>query len=147
MYNEIRAYAVVIPTYTLKFTWHVKTGYGKCNKLNKLCKFNYFAIVEDDWELSHRKLTGINDEGTQGSQVTDWVREKDTEKGGPKSSKSRDEQRHLQEDFEDELNREEVKVIWFVEPLSYYVLQCSRINIPSLKWNNNLELRASLGQM
>ncbi|XP_015774966.1 PREDICTED: protein PAT1 homolog 1-like isoform X1 [Acropora digitifera] len=65
------------------------------------------GALEDDWELSHRKLTGINDEGTQGSQVTDWIREKDIEKRGPKPSKSRDEQSHLQEDFEDELNREE----------------------------------------
>ncbi|XP_074614898.1 protein PAT1 homolog 1-like isoform X1 [Acropora palmata] len=65
------------------------------------------GALEDDWELSHRKLTGINDEGTQGSQVTDWVREKDIEKRGPKPSRSRDEQSHLQEDFEDELNREE----------------------------------------
>lgn len=72
-------------------------------------KLNFCAIVEDDWELSHRKLTGINDEGTQGTQVTDWLGEKDFEKAGEKSSKSRDEQSALQEDFEDELNREEVK--------------------------------------
>lgn len=83
-------------------------------------------IAEDDWELSHRKLTGINDEGTQGSQVTDWVREKDIEKRGPKPSKSRDEQSHLQEDFEDELNREEVKSsMMCVEPLSYESLPLS----------------------
>ena len=69
-------------------------------------------VVEDDWELAHRKLAGIHSEGTHEAEVDDWLRKKGfgVQQDNPKSTSSRDD--------EDELDREEV---WVVRIVPYLV--------------------------
>ena len=69
-------------------------------------------FVEDDWELAHQKLAGIHvhDEGRHEAQFDEWLRKKGLglQQDDPKSTLSRDVKTANEEDFEDELDREEV---------------------------------------
>ena len=65
-------------------------------------------FVEDDWELAHQKLAGIHvhDEGRHEAQFDEWLRKKGL--GLHQHAKTASE-----EDFEDELDREEACWILF----------------------------------
>ena len=76
-------------------------------------------IVEDDWELAHRKLSGLHEEGTQEVQYANWLKQKGFEckQGEEKSTTAKYLHSSTHEDFEDELNREEVKTMSCIETI------------------------------
>ena len=70
------------------------------------------CFTEDDWELGHRKLAGLlaGDEDTERAQFDEWLKKKGFGLAGddPKSKSSRPVGNTLEDDYEDELDREEV---------------------------------------
>ncbi|XP_068711836.1 protein PAT1 homolog 1-like [Montipora foliosa] len=67
------------------------------------------GALEDDWELAHRKLSGLHEEGTHEVQYANWLKQKGFEckQGEEKSTTAKYLHSSTHEDFEDELNREE----------------------------------------
>ena len=109
------------------------TKLNNCNKLNSynttinkenkknICKYKnrvfnaYFNLkisyfTEDDWEIAHRKLAGIQNDDTARTDFDDWLRKKGlgSQLDDPKSKLSRADETANGDDSENELDREEV---------------------------------------
>lgn len=75
----------------------------------------FYSFTEDDWELAHRKLAGIQNEDAARTEFDDWLRKKGlgSEHDDPKSKSSRAEEATNDDDSENELDREEVLFDFF----------------------------------
>ena len=71
----------------------------------------FYFFVEDDWELSHRKLSGLNSEGTHEAKYDEWLKKKgfELQSSDLGLTTTKELKRTGKEDPEDELDREEVK--------------------------------------
>ena len=69
-----------------------------------------YFFIEDDWEIAHRKLAGIENEDASRAHFDDWLRKKGlgSEHDDPKSELSRAVETANDDDSENELDREEV---------------------------------------
>ncbi|CAH3144700.1 unnamed protein product [Pocillopora meandrina] len=66
------------------------------------------GALEDDWEFGHRKLAGlpVEDEASERAQFDEWLKKKGLGSTGD-GSEAKFVGRNIEEDFEDELDREE----------------------------------------
>lgn len=69
------------------------------------------CFAEDDWEFGHRKLAGlpVEDEASERAQFDEWLKKKGLGSTGD-SPEAKFVGRNIEEDFEDELDREEVSL-------------------------------------
>jgi len=69
-----------------------------------------YFFTEDDWEIAHRKLTGIQNEDAARKDFDEWLRRKglESEHDDPNSKLSRTVETANDDDSENELDREEV---------------------------------------
>lgn len=88
---------------------------GVVKTSNLVCDadFNFkivYFFTEDDWEIAHRKLAGIQNEDAARADFDDWLRKKGlgSEHDDPKSKLSRAVETAKDDDSENELDREEV---------------------------------------
>ena len=70
-----------------------------------------YFFVEDDWELSHRKLSGLHSEGTHETKYDEWLKKKgfELQSSDLRLTTTKELKITGKEDPEDELDREEVK--------------------------------------
>lgn len=74
--------------------------------------YSYVAcFAEDDWEFGHRKLAGlpVEDEASERAQFDEWLKKKGLGSTGD-GPEAKFVGRNIEEDFEDELDREEVSL-------------------------------------
>lgn len=73
--------------------------------------FPSIFFVEDDWELSHRKLSGLHSEGTHETKYDEWLKKKgfELQSSDLRLTTTKELKITGKEDPEDELDREEVK--------------------------------------
>ncbi|XP_073238360.1 protein PAT1 homolog 1-like [Porites lutea] len=67
------------------------------------------GALEDDWELSHRKLSGLHSEGTHEANYDEWLKKKgfELQSSDLRLTTTKELKRTGKEDPEDELDREE----------------------------------------
>lgn len=72
---------------------------------------SHLFFVEDDWELSHRKFSGLHSEGTHEANYDEWLKKKgfELQSSDLRLTTTKELKRMGKEDPEDELDREEVK--------------------------------------
>lgn len=72
---------------------------------------SHLFFVEDDWELSHSKFSGLHSEGTHEANYDEWLKKKgfELQSSDLRLTTTKELKRMGKEDPEDELDREEVK--------------------------------------
>lgn len=84
---------------------------AETQKTQTLWLLPIYFFVEDDWELSHSKLSGLHSEGTHETKYDEWLKKKgfELQSSDLRLTTTKELKITGKEDPEDELDREEVK--------------------------------------